>query len=160
MCENDYSGWNVAISYCLLAKYLHELYPEAINIANEYGSCALHDLLMADHYGNEENFHELTRYFLLHDQGVVSAPDSAGWLALHLASNLLALSSLSTMPAQRHYTNETILKELLPWMLQEINDAELVAFLEAQLELERQARENVERDGNGQLPIHHVLRTS
>ena len=39
------------------------------------------------------------------------------------------------------------------------DNAEVVAFLEAQIELERQARELIQPDENGQLPIHHALRT-
>jgi chromatin segregation and condensation protein Rec8/ScpA/Scc1 (kleisin family) len=40
------------------------------------------------------------------------------------------------------------------------NKEEVVAFLEALLELERQAREISQPDGNGQLPIQRVLRSS
>jgi ankyrin repeat protein len=105
---------------------------------------------------------EFVRFLLLHNQGAVSIPDDDGWLPLHFACMWRPLSIVKLVydacPMALHRQNDGGRTPLDIARCQ--NKEEVVAFLEALLELERQAREISQPDGNGQLPIQRVLRSS
>jgi ankyrin repeat protein len=144
--------FHIACSDCNveLAKYSYSLYPEAINIARNSGQYALHYLMVWDDCNNEEDCKELTRFLLPHNQGAASTPDSFadGDLPLHIACEYkpvgivkLVYDAYPEAVHRRNKDGETPLDVARGFI-----HAEVVAFLEAQLELERQAHENVEPD--------------
>ena len=110
---------------------------------------------------NEENRRALIKHLLLHDQGLASITYDEGCLPLHLVCNYRPLSTVMLLfdanPMALHRRNNHGLTPL--GCARDKDNAEVVAFLEAQIELERQARELIQPDENGQLPIHHALRT-
>ncbi|KAL3801433.1 hypothetical protein ACHAWO_003132 [Cyclotella atomus] len=108
----------------------------------------------------------MIRFLLIDDQDAISAPNRDGDLPLHLACmyKRLSIAKLvynSCPEALRRQNNDG--KTPLDVARASVNNdefPEVAQFVEDQLELERQARENVEPDGNGQLPVHRVLQTS
>eukprot|EP00956_Cyclotella_meneghiniana_P026444 scaffold57153_cov43-Cyclotella_meneghiniana.AAC.5 len=159
----DDDGWLPVHCACLIgrvetAKYLLEIYPDSIHIPNNDEEYPLH-LLVKSHRGTNENMQELLTYLLQHDRGAVSSPDTWGDLPLHIASEKKDLAFVKPLfdahpdgifvgdeaediPVDRAISNNT---------------ADVVGFLEDQLEFHRQAREDQDPDITGQLPIHRVL---
>jgi ankyrin repeat protein len=96
--NHGYLPIHLACYYCNLevAKYLHRIYQESINLVGNDGlyplHCALWDRAASaawDSMATDEDLEDLIRYLLLHDQGAVSKPvltdNNATALALHLA---------------------------------------------------------------------------
>eukprot|EP00956_Cyclotella_meneghiniana_P001780 scaffold1950_cov75-Cyclotella_meneghiniana.AAC.1 len=147
------------------AKYLYQLYPESINIPDNSGCYPLHDLLRRELLGsnysyrkNQEHVLDMIQFLLQNDQGAVSTCDGLGSLPLHCASQCtLAIAKLvfNSYPQaiySRDHDAETPvdIARRFPMM-------EVVTFLESQIELEHQAREDRAPDNNGQLLIHRAI---
>jgi ankyrin repeat protein len=141
-----------------VANYLHSLYPESINIRYNDGNSALQKLLWY-HGGNEQDCKEMTRFLLLHNQGVLSTPDYAGRLPLHIACAPYCPLSIVKLvydayPEALHVRTRG---GATPLDIARGKKTEVAQFLAGQLE---QARQIIQPGGNGQLPLHRVLRTS
>jgi ankyrin repeat protein len=144
-----------------VAKYLLLLYPESINVRDNDGYSSLH-VVVATGECTEEDREELTRFLILHDQGALAMPNRLGDLPLHRVcraghQNLSVVKLLFdanpnaiTMQNNRGDTPLNIARHF--------NQTEFAVFLQSQLELQHQARDIVQPDQNGQLPIHRVLR--
>eukprot|EP00956_Cyclotella_meneghiniana_P035278 scaffold113296_cov42-Cyclotella_meneghiniana.AAC.2 len=141
------------------AKYLLEIYPDSIHIPNYREWYPLHALAFACGEVPNEKRQELLLFLLKHDRGAVSTPTHYGHLPLHFACARKELAFVKLLfdahpdgifvrdedgntPVDRAISN---------------NEADVVGFLETQLEFHRQAREDQNPDINGQLPIHRVL---
>eukprot|EP00956_Cyclotella_meneghiniana_P025458 scaffold53208_cov37-Cyclotella_meneghiniana.AAC.1 len=140
------------------AKYLLEVYPDGIHIPTIYEEYPLHVLAMC-HRGPIENRQKLLTHLLKHDIGAVSTPDYAGNLPLHYASETKELAFVKLLfdahpdgicVQDRH--GETPVDAA-----RSKHKADVVHFLETQIEFHRKCQEDQERDNNGQLPIHQVL---
>jgi ankyrin repeat protein len=150
-----------------VAKYLILLYPESINVRDNDGYSALHLVVVSrdftKRYFTEEDSEELTRFLILHDQGALAMPNHFGGLPLHEAcdakhQNLSVVKLLYDANPKameiRNNDGDTPLD-----IARQGNQTEFAAFLQLQLELQHQARDIVQPDQNGQLPIHRVLKT-
>jgi ankyrin repeat protein len=140
-----------------VVKYLHSINPESINIADDIGRYPLH---LAIRYYRED----LVPFLLQHDRGAVSQPIMNDDFALHLACEYqkpLEIVKLvyNEYPQAIHARNndgDTPLD-----VCRRFNDFDPIrTFLEAQLEWERQAREQRQPDEQGQLPVHRFFQRS
>jgi ankyrin repeat protein len=145
-----------------VAKYLILLYPESINVTTRSGSSLLH-LVLWTRDCTEKDREELTRFLILHDQGALAMPNRDGDLLLHSACRvrnrnfsvvkLLYDANPNAMKIRNNFGFTP-----LDIALEDIKTA-FVVFFVFQLKLQHQARDIVQPDANGQLPIHQVLRT-
>jgi ankyrin repeat protein len=157
---------HIACIYCNfeVAKYLLSLYPESINIPDDDGYSLLHIVVQARHC-TEEDREELTIFLIQQNESALTLPDHYfGDLPLHAAcsighENLSVVKLLYDAHPQameiRNNRGDTPLDAARLWT----RGVRLAAFLQSQLELQHQARDIVQPDANGQLPIHRVLRS-
>jgi ankyrin repeat protein len=138
------------------AQYLFELYPESINVIDSNRRYPVHYLLYSGVC--TELVLKLAQFLLQHDEGAVTKRDSGGYLPLHLAirSDSLHLVKLvyNAYPQAiywENYDGSTPLR-----LARNFNSRPLVHFLESQLELVRQATEEVIPD-IGRLPLHRAI---
>jgi ankyrin repeat protein len=100
----------------------------------------------------------LIRFLLQHDQGAVSQPTIHGILPLRIAcfhqSLEIAKLVFNAYPQAIHTRNNEGETPLDGW-----RNVDARTFLEAQLQWERQAREQRQPDEQGRLPIHRFLQT-
>eukprot|EP00956_Cyclotella_meneghiniana_P041065 scaffold213573_cov36-Cyclotella_meneghiniana.AAC.2 len=154
------------------AKYLFHLYPESINLPDVCGYSPLQILLVpreeiAHGYLTGECALELVQFLLQNDQGAISTPkkdhnllsDDNGFLPLHHACRNRSMAFVKPIfnayPEAIYIENDygdTPLDEA-----RNRRKEEVLEFLENQVELERQAREERALDNHGQLPIHQAL---
>ena len=138
------------------AKYLYQLYPEIIGIPLG-GHPPLHLALYKCGYKNLIDAVELIRFVLQHDQGAIHTGNQFGVIPLHLCffSRTIAELVFNSYPEAIHrmdnHGNTPI------HFARNQGKTDIVAFFENQIELERQAREDMTPDDNGQLPIHRAL---
>ena len=158
-----------------VTKYLFTLYPEGINVSGEDGKYPIHCIFPInqlfwddDDYDDDrarfkkETLVEFTTFLLEHDKGAVSSADDDGYLPLHLACKFD--TKLSIVAAIYHAYPEAIFTETpagytpLDLAVRCKHD-EIASFLQSQLELIDEAREDTEPDFHGDLPIHRALRS-
>lgn len=141
------------------AKYLLEIYPDSINIATNKGQCPLH-LLVNRGTEDESEVVELLGFVLKHDGGVASTPDRRGYLLLHYAcfrGRLALVKPLFDAHPDGIYLQDNLGDTPLDTAIA-YNQADVVQYLETQLEFRSQALELQEVDNNGQLlSIHRAL---
>ena len=152
-------GFNVQTT-----KYLFHLYPESINISDLRGNYPIHRLLPYSHRVSEQDALEMTQFLLHHDRGAVSKPDGIGYYPLHRACMFMrsSQSSIDIVALVYNAYPEAIFiecdgKSPLFFARHYASNDEVASFLEAQLDFIRQAREDIEQDHHGNLPIHRVL---
>jgi ankyrin repeat protein len=164
MADNfGYLPIHLACCNCNLeaAKYLHPIYPESINIADNYGFCPLHCVLWNSGPTPNDNRGDLIRFMLTNDQGAVSKPTRDGGLALHLACESQRPLEIVKLVYNKHpqaiYMRENDGSTPLDVCHDDSDGTR--TFLGAQLEWERQAREQRQPDEQRQLPIHRLLQS-
>ena len=147
------------------AKYLLDLCPESISIPQRNGLYPLH-LLLTGLDGQDESVYKLTQFLLKYDRGAITTPNRTGNLPLHIACQSKKLSIVQLVfdsyPEAIHKRN---CRGQVPLDLARMRSIAragerslIVAFLEQQIRLERQARQRVVQDEQGQLPIHQAMR--
>eukprot|EP00956_Cyclotella_meneghiniana_P010731 scaffold15044_cov37-Cyclotella_meneghiniana.AAC.3 len=158
----DNEGWLPMHHACALnvnvetAKYLFSLYPGSINIPNVNRWYPLHVLAT-----NDESL-QLLAFLLNYDEGAVSTDDNLGQLPLHLACRKRELPFVKLLFDAhpdgifvQDEDGETPVDNAIRY--RDGDGADVVNFLETQLDFRRQSQDNQEPDINGQLPIHQVL---
>ena len=144
------------------AKYLFELYPESISIPDMEGRYPIHRLFLnTSPRVSEEDILELAQFLLHHDRGAVSKSGGLRRYLLHRAIMFIK-SSIDIVALVYNAYSEAIFIECdgkSPLFLARhyARNDEVASFLETQLDFIRQAREDIEQDHHGNLPIHRVL---
>ncbi|KAL3772825.1 hypothetical protein ACHAWO_006908 [Cyclotella atomus] len=140
-----------------VAKYLYSIYPESINIATMNGNYPIHCVLRS--HARSSGHEDLTRFLLLHDQGAVltaSTIDSS--FALHVACDngqpLEIVKLVYNAYPQAIHARNSLDNKTPPDCCQ---DDHTYVFFQAQLQMEREAREQRQPNEQGQLPIHQNL---
>ena len=149
------------------AKYLLDLCPESISIPRRDGLYPLH-LLLTGRDGRDESIYELAQFLLKYDRGAITTPNHKGNLPLHIACQSkklsivqLAFDSYPEAIHERNYRGYVPLDIARMRSIARVGERSLiVAFLEQQLRLERQAHQCVVQDDQGQLPIHQAMRNN
>ena len=166
-------------------KYLFQLYPESIDIADSQGDypihCLLsfrrkilqltqflldHDQIDVDKYWKIEktNVSEIAQFLLYHDRGAVMKPNNLGFLPLHLAC--MKFKGLGIVKPVFNAYPEAIYEgtgtewmggSILNFVRQRDYSGDIVSFFESQLDLVHQSKEETSQDEIGQLPIHRHL---
>ena len=148
-----------------VAKYLLELYPESIYIRDGSDSypihCFLSNISTIRDDVDDVKLLEFTAFLLQLDQGALSVRNDFGGLPLHLACSEKDLGLPSVVLIFNAYPEAVFARYgdtgRTPW--DEAIDV-VVEFVESQLELVRQAREDTVPDYYGCLPIHRVLHSA
>ena len=141
-------------------KYLYQLYPESLNIADSHGNYPIHGLLRYNKSG--ANISEITQFLLDHDQGALSKPNNQGLLPLHIACGRRGLGIIKQIfdayPEAFLYRcrGETPFDIARSRGRTASFDRFATFFAVALVEI-RQAGEDTTPDENGQLPIHRGL---
>eukprot|EP00956_Cyclotella_meneghiniana_P023869 scaffold47168_cov25-Cyclotella_meneghiniana.AAC.3 len=142
------------------AKFLYEKYPESVNVPTDDGLYLypLH-MLLGDSWGRSEDTVELLKFLLKHDQGAVFVQirDVTGQTtSLHLACKFQSFEAVKLVfdayPEAIHIEDGNGNFPI------DLARDEMIEFLQSQIELESQAREDRTVDSNGELPIHRALR--
>eukprot|EP00956_Cyclotella_meneghiniana_P022751 scaffold43406_cov36-Cyclotella_meneghiniana.AAC.2 len=142
------------------AKFLYQKYPESINILADNGHYPLHMLLLASHIGRLEDTIELLQFLLEHDQGAVSSiiRDIDGeTTALHIACQDPSESLEIVKLVFDAYPKAIYIEDDIGSSPIDVASHEMIEFLDHQLDLEYQARQDRTPDSNGELPIHRAL---
>eukprot|EP00956_Cyclotella_meneghiniana_P027104 scaffold60061_cov35-Cyclotella_meneghiniana.AAC.1 len=142
------------------AKFLYENYPESINIPANNGHYPLHMLLLASHRVRLEDTIELLQFLLEHDQGALSSiiRDIDGvTTALHIACQDPSESLEIVKLVFDAYPRAIYIEDDIGDSPIDVAPHETIEFLDHQLHLEYQARQDRTPDSNGELPIHRAL---
>ena len=155
--------------FCVLnntetAKFLFQLFPGFINVADESGNYPIHCLVLWSR--EEEDISELTQFLLQYDQGAVTKQNISGQLPLHLA-----IGSGRGMDIVKFLFDAYPEAIYIEWsgctpleLAREMQvegevplTEEIISYFEHQLEFVRQSEEYPTLRINGQLLIHRGL---
>ena len=142
------------------AKFLYQKYPESINIPANNGHYPLHTLLLVSHRDRLEDTLEMLQFLLEHDQGALSSiiRDIDGvTTALHIACQDPSESLEIVKLVFDAYPRAIYIEDDIGDSPIDVAPHETIEFLEHQLDLESQARQDRTPDSNGELPIHRAL---
>ena len=142
-------------------KYLFQLYPECIHVAEEEsGEYPIHSLLRFS--DSRANISEVTRFLLKHDRGAVTKPDCDSSLPLHIAIDMTRGTDIVKQLFDA-YPEAIYIKRFGETPMQQARRQqrpgfdELISYFEYQLECVRQSEGDTKPDRNGQLLIHRGL---
>eukprot|EP00956_Cyclotella_meneghiniana_P010729 scaffold15044_cov37-Cyclotella_meneghiniana.AAC.1 len=143
------------------AKYLFSMYPGSINIPNDDGWYPLH-VLAANFSASNDQSLQLLAFLLNYDEGAVSTVDNRGELPLHIACRKRELAFVKLLfdayPdaifARNRYRSTPVDNAI---RYRDGDGADVINFLQMQLDFRRQSQNDQETDINGQVPIHRVL---
>ena len=175
--EDGALPFHLACQYSVATvKYLHNLYPESINVAVSNGSYPIHCAITAMQWGNDDAI-KIVQFLLDCDPTVALQEDRSGKLPLSVVCNygyaraFVLRNQTSVLISSRALKVLRILYDAYPEAI-ENNDVtsnigsfcqEIQTFVNEQLTYAQQARDSrlmSTPDENGRLPLHKVLQSN